>query len=157
MIDLDLDLLPVYRLRLGSFGSNRDWEKVDSSLSMPLLGLWIARGAAEDQTRQCPKGSAIGAVASFDDLAYATRVRARSTPRSDDDSPRPSIRGFNRGSFETVLGCSAPRVRRAIQICTLARPNRKAVSLCFRQSPSTPEAPRRLAAFQRRPPVNVMR
>jgi hypothetical protein len=34
---------------LGSFGSNPDQEKVDGSLSMPLLGLWIGRGAAENQ------------------------------------------------------------------------------------------------------------
>jgi hypothetical protein len=59
---------------------------------MPLLGLWIGRGAAEDQTRQCPNGldnRCRGILR--DDLAYATRVRARSTLRSDDESPRPSI------------------------------------------------------------------
>jgi hypothetical protein len=32
---------------------------------MPLLGLWIGRGAAEDQTRQCRNRLGKGAVASF--------------------------------------------------------------------------------------------
>src|SRR6267143_6813790 len=60
---------------------------------MPLLGLWIGRGAAEDQTRQCPSrlGNRCRGILR-DDLAYATRVRARSTLRSDDESPRPSMR-----------------------------------------------------------------
>src|ERR1700704_2986643 len=60
---------------------------------MPLLGLWIGRGAAEDQTRQCPRrlGNRCRGILR-DDLAYATRARARSTPRSDDESPRPSMR-----------------------------------------------------------------
>ena len=60
---------------------------------MPLLGLWIGRGAAEDQTRQCPSrlGNRCRGML-LDDLAYATRVRARSTLRSDDESPRPSMR-----------------------------------------------------------------
>src|SRR5258708_31268199 len=88
---------------------------------MPRLGPWIGRGAAEDQTRQCPNrlGNRCRGILR-DDLAYATRVRARSTLRSDDESPRP-IRGFHRGSFEAVFGCSDPRVRRAIEICTLVR------------------------------------
>src|SRR5258707_8838055 len=76
---------------------------------MPLLGLWIGRGAAEDQTRQCPNrlGNRCRGILR-DDLAYATRVRARSTLRSDDESPRPSIRGFNRGSFERLFSDALP-------------------------------------------------
>ena len=40
---------------MGSFGSNPDQEKVDGSLSMPLLDLRIGRGAVEDQTSGVPK------------------------------------------------------------------------------------------------------
>jgi hypothetical protein len=53
--DIDLNLLRFIGLRLGSFGSNPDQEEVDGCLSMPLLGLWIGRAAAEDQTSAVPK------------------------------------------------------------------------------------------------------
>ena len=92
MIDIDLDLLRVYRVEIGFIWFEPRLEKVDGSLSMPL-GFWIGRGAAEDQTRQCPSrlGNRCRGILR-DDLAYATRVRARSTLRSDDESPRPSMR-----------------------------------------------------------------
>jgi len=93
MIDIDLDLLRVYRVEIGFIWFEPRLGKVDGSLSMPLLGPWIGRGAAEDQTRQCPNrlGNRCRGILR-DDLAYATRVRARSTLRSDDESPRPSMR-----------------------------------------------------------------
>ena len=93
MIDIDLNLLRVYRVEIGFIWFEPQSRKIDGSLSMPLLGLWIGRGAAEDQTRQCPNGldnRCRGILR--DDLAYATRVRARSTLRPDDESPRPSMR-----------------------------------------------------------------
>ena len=84
MIDIDLNLLRVFGSRLGSLGSNPDREKVDGSLSMPRLGPWIGRGAAEDQTRQCPNrlGNRCRGILR-DGLAYATRVGARSTATFD--------------------------------------------------------------------------
>jgi hypothetical protein len=55
---------------------------------MQLLGSWIGRGAAEDQTSAGPCRGILRDV-----MAYATRARARSTLRSN-ESPRPSIRDF---------------------------------------------------------------
>jgi hypothetical protein len=53
--DIDSICCGFIGLRLGSFGSNPDQEEVDGYLSMPLLGLWIGRAAAEDQTSAVPK------------------------------------------------------------------------------------------------------
>ena len=93
MIDIDLDLLRVYRVEIGfiwfepRLGKSRrqPFDAAPRSLDR--------RGAAEDQTRQCPSrlGNRCRGILR-DDLAYATRVRARSTLRSDDESPRPSMR-----------------------------------------------------------------
>src|ERR1700726_2440896 len=104
---------------------------------MPLLGLWIGRGAAEDQTRQCPSrlGNRCRGILR-DDLAYATRARARSTLRSDDESPRPSMRDLIEEAsrlFSDALTLEFDEPSK----CTLVRPNRWAASLCFRKSPST--------------------
>jgi hypothetical protein len=126
---------------------------------MPLLGVWIGRGAAEDQTRQCPNRLGNWCRGMLrDDLAYATRVRARSTLRSDDESPRPCMRDLIEEAsrlFSDALTLEFDEPSKFVRL--LVRLNRKAASLCFRKSPSTPEVPKRLAAFQRRPPVNVMR
>ncbi len=53
--DIDLNLLRVYRLEVGFIRFEPDQEEVDGCLSMPLLGLWIGRAAAEDQTSAVPK------------------------------------------------------------------------------------------------------
>ena len=64
MIDIDLNLLRVYRVEIGFIwfeprlgGRRRAFDAAPRSFN--------GRGAAEDQTRQCQAGSAIGAVASF--------------------------------------------------------------------------------------------
>src|SRR5882672_12809493 len=91
MIDIDLNLLRV---------SGRDWvhlvrSPIRKSRRQPFDAAprSLDRLAREDQTRQCPSrlGNRCRGILR-DDLAYATRVRARSTLRSDDESPRPSMR-----------------------------------------------------------------
>jgi hypothetical protein len=92
MIEIDLDLLRVYRVGIGfiwfepRLGKSRrqPFDGASRSLDRPRC----PRGpdsAVPKQPRQCR-----GILR--DDLAYATRVIARSTLRSDDESPRPSMR-----------------------------------------------------------------
>lgn len=64
MIEIDLDLLRVYRVGIGFIWFEPRLGKADGSLSMALLGLWIGRGAPEDQTRQY-RSSLGSAMASF--------------------------------------------------------------------------------------------
>jgi hypothetical protein len=95
-------------------------------------------------------GSAIGPVASFDDLAHAIRVRASSTLRSNDESPRPSIRGFIEEAsrlFSDALTLEFDEPSKFV----------RSYALIERLRLLLPLKSVNRAAFQRRPPVNVMR